>query len=125
MIIGSAGLCQDFSLLYHFCQTHRPEAPTEKCVLEFYAEFEKFRREYTRDTDFTSDYLLAFRGHAFSISFMLVEEITDYYAIGAGRDFATAALYLGEKPEEAVKVACKLHCFVSEPVIRCEMERHA
>ena len=48
---------------------------------------------------------------------MHIEEINDYAAIGAGRDYAYAALYLGHEPKEAVKVACDLSCYVSEPII--------
>ena len=48
---------------------------------------------------------------------MHVEEIDDFAAIGAGRDYAYAALYLGATPKEAVEVACELSCYVSEPIV--------
>lgn len=55
------------------------------------------------------------------IANMFVREIKDYYAIGAGEDFATAALYLGHTPKEAVKTACDISCFVAEPIVVKEM----
>lgn len=54
---------------------------------------------------------------------MHVEEIDDFAAIGAGRDFSYAALYLGATPEEAVKVACELSCKVSEPIVKAVGKR--
>jgi len=54
---------------------------------------------------------------------MFINEIKDFAAIGAGEDFANAALYLGHSPEEAVKVACELCCFVSEPIVKYKMKR--
>lgn len=50
-------------------------------------------------------------------------ELFDYGAIGAGEDFATAALYLGHHPKEAVKVACDLSCYVCEPIIEYKMAK--
>ena len=54
---------------------------------------------------------------------MFVHEISDYIAIGAGEQFANAALYLGHTPKEAVKVACDLSCYVSEPIIEYSMRK--
>lgn len=53
---------------------------------------------------------------------LFVNKVKNYDAIGAGMDFANAALYLGHNPKEAVEVACKLSCFVSEPIIEHEVE---
>lgn len=50
---------------------------------------------------------------------MLVFPIDDYYAIGAGQDYANGALYMGATPKEAVKAACELCAMVCEPII-CE-----
>lgn len=51
---------------------------------------------------------------------MFVCQIKDYVAIGAGDDFATAALYLGHTPREAVEVACNLSCYVAGPIVEYE-----
>lgn len=50
---------------------------------------------------------------------MLVFPIDDYYAIGAGQDYANGALYMGATSVEAVKAACNLCAMVCEPVV-CE-----
>ena len=54
---------------------------------------------------------------------LYVNEVNEYAAIGAGEDFALAALYLGHSAKEAVKVACELSAFVAEPIVEFEMEK--
>jgi hypothetical protein len=68
-------------------------------------------------------YLLIYDGHLFEIDRMFVHEVSDYIAIGAGEDFANAALYLGHTPQEAVKVACDLSCYVCEPIVEYKMTK--
>lgn len=123
MIVGGCGTAQECGLMWRYMQTHRPESPTEKDVLAFLAEFSQWKKELTGNADLENQFIMAYKGHLFEIEPMFVFEIKDYTAIGAGEDFANAALYLGHSPEEAVKVACDLSCYVAEPVIRYEMKR--
>jgi hypothetical protein len=51
------------------------------------------------------------------------KEVTDYTAIGAGMDFALAALYLGNSVKEAIKAACHLSVYCEEPVNIIEIEK--
>ena len=51
-----------------------------------------------------------------------VKEITDYMAIGAGMDFALAALYLGSSVKDAIKTACHLSILCEEPINLIEIE---
>lgn len=121
MIIGSVGTAYESSLMWQYMRTHKPDEGTERAVLEFIVEFVRWKRELTGDATVGNDYLLAYKHKLFEISGLFVHEIHDYAAIGAGRDFATAALFLGHSPEESVKAACKLSCMVSEPIVSCEM----
>jgi len=92
--------------------------------LAFATEFASWKQtNYNNNTFLRNTYLIAYNGHLFEIDNMFVYEIKDFSAIGAGEDFANAALYLGHSPEEAVKVACELCCFVSEPIIKYKMKR--
>ena len=52
-----------------------------------------------------------------------VAEVTDFYAIGYGHQYSEAALYLGHSPQEAVKVACDLCCFVDGPIVTKTMTK--
>ena len=71
----------------------------------------------------TNAYLICYKGHLFEAEGLYVFEVKNYSAIGAGQDFATAALYLGHTPQEAVNVAAELSCFVAKPIITFIQER--
>ena len=86
-------------------------------------EFSDWKRGRTGNSNLDNQYLLAFGGKAFHIQNYLVLEVDKFSAIGAGADYALAALYLEKSAPEAVKVACELSCFVSEPIKTFSMER--
>lgn len=117
MIVGATGTAAEASLMWHYMETHRPAAPTEKEVLNFIVEFANWKGRFGIGGCVENTYLVAFDNHLFEVAQMFVHEIKDYIAVGAGEDFANAALYLGHSPREAVKVACDLSCFVCEPIV--------
>lgn len=123
MILGGCGTAQETSLMWHYMQTHKPASATEKDVLTFIVEFAQWKSGIVGNSNVENVYLLAFQGHLFEIEYMFVHEIFDYVAIGAGDDFANAALYLGHAPSEAVNVACELSCYVCEPIIEYSMPK--
>jgi ATP-dependent protease HslVU (ClpYQ) peptidase subunit len=61
-------------------------------------------------------FIVVHKGKAFFLGGYFVREINDYYAIGAGMDYALAALYLGASVEKAIKTACELSIFCEGPV---------
>ena len=121
MIVGACGRCDELSFLYHFCKTHRPESATERDVLSFFAEFSAWKNEKYGDKTIENSYIFDFDKKVFRIEGFFVREIKDHTAIGAGEDYARAALYLGHSPKEAVKVSCDLCCFVAEPIVEEEL----
>lgn len=123
MIVGGCGLSQEISLMWHYMTTHKPASATERNILDFIVEFSKWKRDLTGDGAVQDTYLIIFEGHLFEINDMFVFEIKDYAAVGAGEDFANAALHLGHTPKEAVKVACDLCCYVCEPIIEYSMSK--
>lgn len=123
MIIGTSGTCEESSLMWLYAKNHRPAAATERDVLDFIMEFADWKRSRTGNSNIDNHYLLAFGGKAFHIQNYLVLEVDKYSAIGAGADYALAALYLEKSAPEAVKVACDLSCFVSEPIKTYTMKR--
>ena len=123
MIIGGTGSAEELSLMRHYMQAHKPASATEKDVLDFIIEFARWKNEMNLEMEIENEYLLAYEGHLFEIEALFVHEVFDFVAIGAGEDFATAALYLKHTPKEAVKVACDLSCFVCEPITECIMRK--
>lgn len=123
MIIGGSGSAQELSLMWHYMETHKPAAPTEKDMLAFVIEFSKWKRDLTGDGSMENLYIMAYDGHLFQVERMFVVEVTDYCAVGAGEDYARTALYLGHTPKEAVRAACELCCFVAEPIVELSMTK--
>lgn len=122
MIAGSTGSAKEASLMWHYMQTHKPASPSEKDMLTFVVEFAQWKSAID-GSNVENFYLIAYNGHLFEIQGLFVHEIADYVAVGAGADFANAAMYLGHTPREAVKVACELSCYVCEPIVEYSMNR--
>lgn len=122
MIIGGTGTAEETNLLFTFAKTHSPLDNTEKSVLEFFFEFCKWKNGLNLNFSMNNTYLFGFNGKAFYVENLLVEEVKDYEAIGAGMDYALSALYLKHSAKEAVKVACELSCYVAEPIVTLSME---
>lgn len=123
MIVGGTGSAHECGLMWNYMETHLPASATEKDVLNFVVEFASWKKDFDGSSHVDNIYLMAFDGHLFEINHMFVHEIIDYIAVGAGEDFANAALYLGHTPNEAVKVACELSCYVCEPVVEFTMSK--
>lgn len=118
MIIGGVGCAEETSLFFHYMKTHTIESVDEKSVLDFILEFRRWKQDLTGNNSFNNDYILAFKGKCFYINGALVIPIDDYYAIGAGADYANGAMYMGATPVEAVKASCVLCAMVAEPIIQ-------
>lgn len=124
MIIGTCGYAEEGAFMRYYAETHKPASSNEKDILRFFVEFQAWKTDAgCTIPDCGNYYLFYFDGHLFCVTDMHVEEIDDFAAIGAGRDFSYAALYLGATPEEAVKVACELSCKVSEPIVKAVGKR--
>ena len=107
--------------MFLFAENHTPLDMTERGLIKFMNEFRQWRiNEFgvPAEKQIGNEYLIASKGKCFMCyGCVYVGEVRDFYAIGAGEDYAKAALYLGHSPAEAVKVACALSCYVDEPII--------
>ncbi len=117
MIMGTAGSCSIGSLLREYLENHQPKTNTEHGWVALMADFTK----HTSSLDSSlkpleNEFLVIWKNKAFFIHNFYVLEIKDYYAIGAGRDFAFASLYLNNDVKKAVEVACELSTFCEKPV---------
>lgn len=116
MVFGCTGLCQESGLLNVFCMTHQPKHATIDDVLEFMSEFASWQKERTNEYKIQNIYILIYKKKVFMIEYFWVQEITQFVAHGAGRDFAWAALHLGHSPEEACEVAIQCSVMCEGPV---------
>lgn len=123
MVIGFVGRTEEGSLMMHYADTHKPLNSNNKDVLSFIIEFSQWKSNITGSSNIENEYIIIYDGKAFYVDGMLVFEVDNYRAIGAGMDFANAAMYLGHTPNEAVKVACELSCWVAGPIVEFEEKR--
>ncbi len=116
LVIGSVGLAEESSLLQIFAKTHQPSAATEEGMLEFWNEFSEWKKKRTDRTTIENSYFIGVGDVVFYINHWLISSVSSYEAIGAGMDFALAALHLGHSAEEAVETAIELSIYCEAPV---------
>ncbi len=116
LVIGSVGSAEEASLLQMYCKTRQPASANEQDLLEFMSEFANWKKTKVSKSDITNHYIVGFEGKVFSVAGWFIQEVVTYEAIGAGMDYALAALYLGNSAHDAVKVACELSIFCEEPI---------
>ena len=116
MVIGSVGYAEESSLLHIFAKTHQPAAATEEGLLEFWGEFAEWKKKRIDRGNIENSYFVGIKGKVFAIHEWLIENIVSYEAIGAGMDFALAALHLGHNAKAAVATAIELSVFCEAPI---------
>lgn len=123
MIIGSVGTAQEGALFRVFCRTRKPRAADVESIVDFMSDFQDWLKNKIDDSTVENGYILVFDKKVFNIEGFYVKEITDYTAIGAGMDFALAALYLGNSVKDSIKAACHLSVYCEEPINMFEIEK--
>lgn len=117
LVVGGVGVSEEISLFQRFMKSHMIKEVNEDGILDFLLEFKKWKKDLCGDDDIDNRYMIASKGKCFSTNGLFVFPVDDYYAIGAGDDFARGAMYMGASPVEAVKAACALCVYVSEPIL--------
>lgn len=122
IIVGGCGTAEELCLFFEFVKTIKSLQATISAIHNLILEFAEYKEKYTGESKIECEYLIVVDGHLFEVEGFFVREIFDYTAIGTGDKYALAALHLGHDTVEAVKVACDLCCYVSEPIICLETE---
>lgn len=117
MVVGSVGYAEENSLFRLFVETHRPAQANEYALLEFMAEFSDWKKKRTDRGNIDNAYMIGFSGFIYTVESWHVERITSYMAIGAGMNFALAALYLGNTAKRAVETAIELSIYCEAPIL--------
>ncbi len=123
MIIGSVGYAEEASLFQIFCKTHHPNNSTVEDVVILLSEFSDWKRKKTGDHSLGNHNIIVFDGRAFVTEGYFVQEIKNYWAIGAGADFSLAALYMGATTKRAIEIACELSIYCEPPVVFYESKK--
>lgn len=122
MIIGGTGKSSENQLLDLFARNHRPVKPAVDAVIDFLVEFRDYGRKYQEGFTPDNHFLIAFDGELFQTYSGTLEvfKLEEFGAVGAGEDFATAALALGHTAREAVELAIRLSVWCAAPVVEME-----
>ena len=123
MIIGGCGDFSEIGLLLQFAETHKPDDNSLRAMRQFFSEFGDWKQKFGEKFLCENAYIIGYEGKCYSLVGTCLEEVKDYRAIGAGMDYALAALYLGKSAKQAVQVSCALSCYVAEPIIEYKMPR--
>ena len=124
MLIGTSGFAHEGIHMALFAENHTPLAMNDRELTKWMYEFSEWKaKEFGTDKKLENQYIIAYKGKVFYCSGAYICEVKDFFAIGAGQYYATAALYLGHSPAESVKVACALSCYVDEPIITKSLPR--
>jgi len=127
VVIGSVGSAELIGLLQMFAETHVIAAADKSGVLNWLGEFQDWIYKKTGSWDKNAcDFIIVVGGRAFMAAHTWsIHEITGYVAIGAGADYAEAAMYMGASPERAVECAAELCAYVELPVIKYTVKKNA
>lgn len=123
MVVGDVGEAQEGALFQIFSKTRKPREASVEAMTEYLFDFFSWKREKTDSDKLENSYIIIFNKKAFLIEGFYVKEVTDYAAIGAGMDFALAALYLGSSVQDAIKTACHLSILCEEPINIIEIKK--
>ena len=116
LLVGGVGAAEETSLFQIFAATHHVAAASESAILEFLSEFSSWKKKKIDNATLENRYLLGVADCVFYVNGWYVTRVSTFEAIGAGQDFALAALHLGHTPEEAVRVAIELSVYCEGPI---------
>lgn len=117
IVIGVVGMMEEATLMFLYARNHKPLSANEYDIVEWISEFQTWAKAKTTYVfTFGSSFIIVYQKKAFVIEGFMVREIKDFYAIGAGQNFAITALHLCKSAKEAVEIACELSIYCEKPV---------
>ncbi len=116
LVVGSVGYSEESFLFQQYMKIHMIKEMNEDGILNFLIEFKRWKKDLCGDGVIENRYMIASKGKCFCTHELFIFRVDDFFAIGAGGDFARGAMCMGATPEEAVKIACELCVYVSEPI---------
>ena len=123
MILGGVGYAEEILLFFDYMKTHVLDVVDPEHIRQFIKEFLKYKEELYLEKCLNNEYILAAKGKCYLINGMMVSEIVNSWAIGAGRDYANGALYNGATAEKAVETSIALCAFVGGAIVSETLER--
>jgi len=120
--IGSVGDCAVSFIFKEFLENNKPKFNTEYGWTLLMSEFEAKLKTVSNSLELKdSSFIVVFKKKAFILANLYVKEIRTWYAVGAGADYALAALELGHTAKKACEVSCALSIYCEKPVTQYEI----
>lgn len=117
LTVAHSGQCVFDTVMRIFAKTHVPKSACEDGMVEFLIEYVNLCQSKYSIGIPTSSFLIAFQDQLFRVYGGIdVYKVEKFDAIGAGADFAQAALLLGKTAKEAAEVSCQLSNYCAPPV---------
>jgi ATP-dependent protease HslVU (ClpYQ) peptidase subunit len=95
-VLGMVGVCENSFLFRRYCKDNRPIENSEFGICDFMSKFKKWQKDFCTYSDDQNDlnleFILVFEGVPYVVEGFYAEEINDYWAIGAGQDYALGVL---------------------------------
>lgn len=116
VILAGTGAAEGNALMRLYLENNRPREASEYAVTEFITDFRKWAHDRAKDPNLATQFLLAVDGVAYEIHDYYIALVTTFKAMGAGLEYAEAAMYLGQTVEQAIRAACHLSTACNEPI---------
>lgn len=117
LVIGTVGDCQEAALMRLFSDNHQPETADERGMVNFMAEFAVWKKARSEAFKLENAYLIGNGRRVFHVAGLFVEEVLTCESIGAGMDYALAAMHCGAGVVQAVQAAIELSVYCAAPVV--------
>lgn len=115
LIFGSVGQSSLGTVMKDFISVNDLPENAERGWLRFALQLHLVARKYDLKSEDNS-FIIVYKSEAWMLNGLHVARINKYEAVGAGRDYALAALHLGFSALEACEVACDLCTQCERPI---------
>ncbi len=124
LVLGAVGRSDVTALFREFLTNHLPKSNTEYGWTALISDFSDYLNNLKNAPKLeTSAFIVVYKQKVFLLEGYFIREIPDYCAIGAGMDYALAALYLGANVKKAIETACHLSIWCEKPVNVIEIKK--
>lgn len=121
--VACSGKCVEIGLFQRYCQRTKPKAANEDAIFDFMVDFHKWVIDRDKDFKFCSQYIMAYKGHIFTIIYgWEVHEHKKYVTGGSGKQCVGVAFSMGADVQKAIEMAIKHDLYCGGDVNLIEVE---
>ena len=121
--IACAGLVSEISLFQRYCKRTKPKDATEDAIFDFMVDFKDWITNKNNKFEFTSTYIIAYKGKLFNVIYgYQVHEHLDYATGGSGQQCVNVAFALNQDVKTGIEMAIKHDLYCSGEICLIEVE---